>query len=153
MSRRPGLTGTRSTPAQIAARREAILKLARQGVSTKNIARTVNGTTVTEVQRVRREAGLSTAPRPLSEEQIAKARQLMLDGASRKEAARSVGATADQLRRALPELSGWDRATQTEAEHATGLRERNRPMIERRPSTAPTSRIPERMQPTTGPFA
>ena len=164
MSRYTGVPGGRSTPAQKAARREVIVKLARQGVATKNIIRQVNGTNEQEVRRIRREEGLNNTVRPpITAEQIERARQLMLDGTSRSEAARSVGATDDQLKRALPDLKGWTREQMIEAEHATGKREYTSPVIT--PSTSRPERygtpekrrelsggfLPER--PTEGPFS
>lgn len=121
----------RLTRAEKAIRQAEVIKLARQGVTTANIVKAVRGVTATQVRRWRKEAGIASveARPPLTAEQIERARQLMSDGASRAEAARSVGGTPDQLRHALPDLGGWTREQQTEFEHGSGLRPRITPKL------------------------
>jgi DNA invertase Pin-like site-specific DNA recombinase len=91
-----------------AERNAEILRLAKLGVRSTEIAR-ITRVSLSLVQRLRTESGLAASRRPtMSQEQKDRAHHLLLDGASRREAARSVGCSEDQLYRTFPDLH-WDR--------------------------------------------
>ena len=116
---------------KLAARNAEIVRLARLKVPTKRIAR-LTGVSTTVVLNVKKEAGIAPDKTPpLTREQLARAETLLADGCSRAEAARTLGVTRDQLRRAFPEAA-WSKADRVEAEHATGIRAHTSPVIKRR---------------------
>ena len=89
------------------ARNAEIARLAQLGVPSAKIARIMR-VSIGVVHRVRAEAEIPTNRRPpLTQEQRERAHQLLLDGTSRREAAKSVGASEGQLQRAFPDLK-WD---------------------------------------------
>lgn len=114
---------------QIAERNAEIVRLARLGNSSETIARVLRISKST-VLRVRQENGLGVKQgiKPLTPELIEQARKLLEDGASRNETAATLHVSADQLRRALPDLK-WDREAMRQAEHDTGQRAHTAPMF------------------------
>ncbi|QDH92495.1 helix-turn-helix DNA binding domain protein [Gordonia phage Dmitri] len=88
--------------ATIADRRALVTDLTRAGLSAPQIAERLGITTRT-VQRHRVAAGIAQPPaRHLTPEQIEKARQLLVDGASYKEAARTIGCDKATVAKRFP---------------------------------------------------
>lgn len=116
---------------QLGARNEEIIRLARLKVPSKRIA-ALTRCSLKTVQRVRAANEVQTQRTlQLTEEQLAQAHALLLDGASRREAARTVGATDAQLERAFPGMA-WDREQQRLGEHDTGVRNHTDPFRRKR---------------------
>jgi DNA invertase Pin-like site-specific DNA recombinase len=102
-------------------RNAEIVRLAKLGVSTARIARIMHMAQST-VAVIRREAEVGAKRRPpLTQEQKDQAYILMTDGASRREAAKSVGCSEDQLQRAFPDMA-WDSEQKRLAEIETQSR-------------------------------
>ncbi|URM86147.1 helix-turn-helix DNA-binding protein [Gordonia phage BiggityBass] len=87
-------------------RAERVARLTRQGLSAADIAAQLRVTVRTVVRDRQRTGVCGKLPPRLSDEKLAQARQLLADGASYREAARTVGCDPANLRRRLPGY-GW----------------------------------------------
>ena len=88
---------------------DRIVELTEQGLSTRQIADVLH-ITCRSVTRGRRRRGVSLADpaTPLTAEQIDHARQMLIDGASYAEVARTIGCNKETVRRRFPGR-GWTR--------------------------------------------
>lgn len=93
--------------ADIAARRARVVALTRQGFTAAEIA-TTEGLTVRTVYRVRQELGASRerVNIPLTEDELRTATELLDDGCSYREAARTLGCAPRTIRAHFPNR-GW----------------------------------------------
>lgn len=83
-------------------RRNRVVIMTRAGMPAPEIA-TRLGITTRSVQRIRRACGISQpVPAPLSDEELATAKALFDDGASRLEVARTIGRNTSAVERAFP---------------------------------------------------
>lgn len=112
-------------------RDELILKLAKQGVSTKNIARQVR-VSAKLVQKIRHEAGLSAAHVVWTPELVERAQKLIADGVPAPEIDRTLRIRRGATRDKFPE-STWSAQQRAEFENDCGTRQRVKPIL-RRPS-------------------
>ena len=110
-------------------RNDIILKLVKQGVSTKDIARQLR-CSVTVVQNVRRDAGLAPERRVWDDDKLARAREMLDDGAACSEIDRTLGIPRGSTRAKFPG-EGWTPADRVMFENDTG--QRRKPEL-RRPS-------------------
>ncbi|UCZ89045.1 hypothetical protein [Gordonia sp. WA4-43] len=95
-----------STSEQVAARRQKVAELTKQGCSTTHIAGIFSVTPDT-IRRDRRALGISQGRAPdLTEQQLDTARRLLADGCSYREASRTIGCAHEALRRHFPG-QGW----------------------------------------------
>lgn len=110
-------------------RRETITRLTQAGYSLAQIAVRL-GITERTVQRHRKAAGLTQpiAP-PMSQHEIAIARELLEDGASYSEVRRSIGRCVETLQRHLPGY-GWNQTMAAEYRHLRERLDELRPVLE-----------------------
>lgn len=93
----------------IAERRQTVVALSRMGVSIADIAAALRVTERT-VQRTKVHMGIAAPPPPpLTADELARAAQLLDDGASFAEVARSIGRSTHALRNHFPGR-GWTHA-------------------------------------------
>lgn len=96
--------------AAVQERYRTIKTMTQQGKTAAEIANALHITT-RSVQRARHKLGLTkTPPPPLTPEEIARAKQMLDDGAPFSEAAATIGRSTHSLQRRFPGL-GWDRQT------------------------------------------
>lgn len=96
------------TREQLAERNERIARMTQQGMSAKQIGIELRITARTVV-RVRRAQGVALpAPKPLTAEEIRRANELLDDGYSLNEVARTIGRCIDSVRHHFPGR-GWSR--------------------------------------------
>lgn len=99
-----------STAAETAELTRKIAALTRQGHTANDIAVQLRITPRTVV-RHRARAGVAKTRAPfITDAQLAQARQLMEDGCSREETARTVGISVASLTHHIPEFPLWSRA-------------------------------------------
>ena len=103
----------------VAERRERIAELTRQGLSARQIAEIMHLTT-RSVVRARKALGIAApAAVHMTEDQLRRAAELLADGASYSEVARTLGRSVQCIANRFPG-QGWDR--QTASEFATAVR-------------------------------
>lgn len=101
------------SPATAQERREKVVTMTRAGMSAAEIALHL-GIAQRSVVRIRKRCGIAKPkPPPLTAEELAVAKALLEDGASRAEAARSIGRNQSAIEHAFPGWC-WTRAQQDE---------------------------------------
>lgn len=121
-----GAAGRHRIAEQVAERYERIAELTRQGLSARQIAEKL-GTTRRTVERGRKATNTSVGPAPqefwLTPGQITRAEQLIADGASLEEVARTIGCHPTSVYKRWGEHA-WSR--RQVAEHASLVRDMRR---------------------------